>query len=122
MVDRVQIGGLGVAASLHRFVDRGGAARARGSIRRRSGRALDAIVHDLAPRNRELLARRDELQARIDDWHREHPGAPDAEAYTAFLTRDRLPARRARRRRRSPPTTSTTRSPASPARSWSCRC
>ncbi len=33
----------------------------------------------------ELLARRDELQAQIDTWHREH-GAGDVEAYEAFLT------------------------------------
>ena len=33
----------------------------------------------------ELLARRDELQERIDAWHREH-GAGDVEAYEAFLT------------------------------------
>jgi malate synthase len=33
----------------------------------------------------ELLARRDELQARIDAWHREH-GAGDAASYEAFLT------------------------------------
>ena len=46
---------------------------------------FDAIVHDLAPRNRDLLARRDELQSRIDDWHREHPGTPEAAEYTAFL-------------------------------------
>ena len=47
---------------------------------------LDGIVHDLAPRNRELLARRDALQARIDDWHREHAGSPlDLPAYKAFL-------------------------------------
>ena len=57
----------------------------RASSRRPSGTGFDAIVHDLAPRNRELLARRDELQSRIDDWHREHPGTPDAAEYTAFL-------------------------------------
>ena len=38
-----------------------------GSTRTPSGTGADAIVHDLAPRNRELLARRDELQTRIDD-------------------------------------------------------
>ena len=59
--------------------------RARESSRQPSGQGLDAIVHDLAPRNRELLARRDELQSRIDDWHREHPGTPDGASYTAFL-------------------------------------
>jgi len=44
------------------------------------------IVHDLGPRNTELLRVRDELQARIDEHHRANPGIPDPEAYRAFLT------------------------------------
>jgi len=39
-----------------------------------------------APRNRALLHKRDELQTKIDDWHRAHPGRTvDIGAYTAFL-------------------------------------
>ena len=40
-----------------------------------------------APRAAELLARRDELQARIDAWHREHgaPAEDDLDGYVAFL-------------------------------------
>jgi malate synthase len=58
-----------------------------------SGTGLDAkhfwsgfsdLVHDLAPKNRALLARRDELQAKIDDWHRNNQGA-NIVAQKAFL-------------------------------------
>jgi len=45
------------------------------------------IVADLTPLNRALLARREELQARIDAWHIERRGRPhDHEGYKAFLT------------------------------------
>jgi len=44
------------------------------------------LLAQFAPRNRQLLAKRDELQARIDAWHIERRGQPhDAEAYRAFL-------------------------------------
>ncbi|MFO1175684.1 MAG: malate synthase G [Paracoccaceae bacterium] len=45
-----------------------------------------ALVRDLAPKNRELLARREELQQRIDAWHVAHRAKPhDHYAYHAFL-------------------------------------
>lgn len=48
---------------------------------------FSAVVHDLMPKNRAFLAKRAELQAQIDGWHRAHKGkAHDAAAYTAFLT------------------------------------
>jgi len=50
---------------------------------------FDAIVHDLTPVNRGLLAERDRLQAAIDAWHRQHPGAitdaADKAGYRQFL-------------------------------------
>ncbi|MCO4835135.1 MAG: malate synthase G, partial [Acidimicrobiaceae bacterium] len=44
------------------------------------------LIADFAPRNRELLEKRDEIQAAIDAWHKERVGQPhDAAAYRAFL-------------------------------------
>ena len=48
--------------------------------------AFAAIVHDLAPKNRALLARRDALQERIDAWHRANGAPSDLAAYRTFLT------------------------------------
>jgi malate synthase len=46
-----------------------------------------ALVASLAPRNAALLHRRDELQARIDAWHRQNPGPKfDRSKYKAFLS------------------------------------
>ncbi len=48
--------------------------------------ALEQILADFTPRNAELLARRDALQAQIDGWWRERRGRPvDVAEQTAFL-------------------------------------
>ena len=45
-----------------------------------------ALLEEFAPRNAALLAKREELQAKIDAWHGEHAGKPhDSGAYRAFL-------------------------------------
>ncbi|ANK89590.1 MULTISPECIES: malate synthase G [Rhizobium] len=46
---------------------------------------FSAIVHDLAPRNRALLAKRDELQTKIDDWYGQHGAPVDMDEYQSFL-------------------------------------
>ncbi|MEM6493358.1 MAG: malate synthase G [Pseudomonadota bacterium] len=58
------------------------------------GRDVDAfwagfakLVGEFTPRNRALLAKREELQAQIDAWHKERKGTPHNPAeYRAFLT------------------------------------
>jgi len=85
MSERVQVGGLSVAEVLHRFVNEE-ALPGSGIDPDAFWSGADAIIHDLTPRNRELLARRDEFQTLLDDYYREHPGAPtDLEAYEAWL-------------------------------------
>ncbi len=47
--------------------------------------AFSEIVHDLAPKNRTLLARRDALQEQLDAWYRQNGAPVDMAAYEAFL-------------------------------------
>ena len=48
--------------------------------------AFSALISELGPRNRALLAERDALQEKIDAWHIAARGKPhDHEAYKAFL-------------------------------------
>jgi malate synthase len=47
--------------------------------------AFSAIVHDLAPKNRALLAKRDAFQEELDGWYRKNGAPIDGEAYQAFL-------------------------------------
>ncbi|OCS91903.1 malate synthase G [Caryophanon latum] len=46
---------------------------------------FSAIVQDLAPKNKALLAKRDELQEKINAWHKENKGTTDFDAYKSFL-------------------------------------
>src|ERR1700758_2004223 len=85
MTDRVTVGNLRVAQVLHHFINN--EALPGTDIDPDSFWAgVDKVVTDLGPRNQELLARRDELQAQIDKWHRHrviesiHP-----ETYKQFL-------------------------------------
>ncbi|GGB33055.1 malate synthase G [Oceanisphaera marina] len=48
---------------------------------------MEQIVNDLAPKNRALLEKREQLQHQIDEWHQANAGqAFDAVAYKQFLT------------------------------------
>ncbi|MHA3904587.1 malate synthase G [Castellaniella sp. WN] len=85
MTDRISSHGLQIAASLHRFLEQE-ALPGTGVQPAAFWEGLSAIIHDLAPRNRALLAERDRLQAALDDWCTKHPGPiADPAAYRAFL-------------------------------------
>jgi malate synthase len=85
MTARLQIGGLAVAEELFRLT-RDEIAPGTGIDPDAFWAAFGDIVRDLTPRNRELLAERDRLQARLDEWHRAHPGkAQDPAAYKTYL-------------------------------------
>ncbi|CAN5544938.1 malate synthase G [soil metagenome] len=86
MTDRVTVGNLRVAKVLHDFVTN--EALPGTEIDPDSFWAgVDKVVTDLTPKNQELLARRDDLQAQIDKWHRQRAIEPlDPAAYKAFLT------------------------------------
>ncbi|MBK3775138.1 malate synthase G [Azospirillum brasilense] len=85
VTERIQVGGLQVATELHRFIENE-ALPGTGVTPEQFWSGLDAILHDLAPRNRALLAKRDQLQAQIDEWYRGRRGQPlDRAAHTEFL-------------------------------------
>ncbi|NNE51517.1 MAG: malate synthase G [Sulfitobacter sp.] len=49
-------------------------------------KGFSELVHEMGPKNRELLEKRAEIQGLIDTWHKDHKGQPhDAEAYRTFL-------------------------------------
>ncbi|MCQ8876007.1 malate synthase G [Mesorhizobium sp. LMG17149] len=84
MTDRIEIAGLRIARELHEFVARE-ALPGTGVEADAFWNGFSAIIHDLAPKNRALLAKRDAIQEQIDGWYREHGAPVDMEAYKGFL-------------------------------------
>ncbi|GAB5096013.1 malate synthase G [Caballeronia sp. HLA56] len=85
MTDMTQQHGLKVATSLAKFVEEE-AIPGTDVDTASFWKGFDALVHDLAPKNRALLAERDRLQTELDNWHRGNPGpVRDLRAYRKFL-------------------------------------
>jgi malate synthase len=85
MTDRVERSGLKVDAGLARFVEEQVLAPI-GQDAAAFWRGFADLTATFAPRNKALLARRDELQAQIDAWHRGRAGKPiDQGEYQGFL-------------------------------------
>jgi malate synthase len=85
MTDRVAVGNLRVAKVLYDFITNE-ALPGTGLDPDSFWSGVDKVVTDLTPTNQELLARRDELQAQLDRWHRQRAIGPhDADEYKQFL-------------------------------------
>ena len=86
MTERVEVGSLQVAKELHDFITNE-ALPGTGVDPDSFWAGVDKVVVDLTPENEALLARRDELQAQVDKWHRHRVlDKHDPAAYREFLT------------------------------------
>ncbi len=83
--ERVRVGGLQISKILFNFVNKEVIPGTNiNSFSFWTG--VQAIITEFAPENRALLQKRDDLQAKIDEWHRTHKGKhDDIAAYKSFL-------------------------------------
>jgi len=85
MSERITRHRLQVAADLDRFINEQ-ALPGTGVDENAFWAGVDALFHDLTPKNRQLLEERDTLQEKLDAWHRENPGpVTDMPGYRRFL-------------------------------------
>ena len=85
MTSRIQIGSLQIDQTLYNFMNEE-ALPDSGVAPETFWTGFERIVSDFAPKNRALVAKRDELQRKIDTWHKANRGAGfDLEAYKLFL-------------------------------------
>ncbi|MBX6964868.1 malate synthase G [Alcaligenes faecalis] len=86
MTTRISCQRLQVAEVLHQFIEQE-ALPGTGISSEAFWAGFDKLVHDLAPKNRALLAERDRLQVELDKWHTANPGPiTDMPAYKSFLS------------------------------------
>lgn len=84
MSSRVEISGLSVDRDLYELIDTE-VAPGTGVDSAAFWQAFADINQKLGPDNRRLLQVRDELQAKLDAWHKRHRGSIDAAEYKAYL-------------------------------------
>ena len=85
MTARTTCNGLQVATSLYRFIE-DKVLPGTGIKSADFWKGFDEIVKDLSPKNEALLAKRDRLQADLDQWHKANPGPiKDMPAYRKYL-------------------------------------
>ena len=83
MTARIQQGKLAIAKELYDFIENE-ALPGSGLDSATYWKNFEQVVVDLTPKNKALLAKRDDLQTKIDEWHRNNKF--ELGAYKAFLT------------------------------------
>ena len=83
MGEYVKVGNLQVASVLFEFINKDGLPGS-GLNQEQFWVDFEKLVHDMSPKNKKLLARRDEIQTKINTWHRENKEMDFAE-YKTFL-------------------------------------
>src|SRR4051812_3700426 len=84
-MERVEIAGLKVAKVLHDFIQQE-ALKGASVDPETFWSGLAGLIRTFAPRDRELLKIRDEIQAKVDEYHRTRTGRPlDMAEYERFL-------------------------------------
>ena len=85
MTERTTVHGLKVATNLYNFINEQ-VLPGTGVESAQFWKGFDAIVNELAPKNAELLHKRDRIQEEMDAWHKANPGPiQDMAAYQDFL-------------------------------------
>ncbi|MBO6758634.1 MAG: malate synthase G, partial [Roseibium sp.] len=85
MTDRVGVHGLQVAKVLYEFIN-AKALPGTGVKADVFWRGMSDLINGFGPENRALLQKREDLQTKIDNWHKARSNQPhDHEAYKAFL-------------------------------------
>ena len=84
MSARIDRFGLQVEEGLEQFISNAAMAGT-GVVADHFWQAFSNIAHDLAPKNKALLEKRDSLQMQLDEWHKTNGMPADMEGYKAFL-------------------------------------
>ncbi|MTI80888.1 MAG: malate synthase G [Firmicutes bacterium] len=84
MTDYIKTGNLQVAPVLHEFIN-SEALPESGLTGEKFWSDFEALIQDLATENQSLLAKRDQIQSKIDAWHKENKDKFDFETYKDFL-------------------------------------
>jgi len=84
MSERIEISGLSVDRALYDLIDKE-IAPGTGVESAALWQSFAEIIGAMGPQNRQLLDKRDQIQAQLDDWHKKHFGRIDPQQYRSFL-------------------------------------